>query len=305
MKRLLLFILFPMILLAQYERPGSAGGQFLEIDVNPRAAAMGGAYMSIGKGAETITYNPAFLVYSPRITLSVNHTKWFANINYDFASVAFNLDEIGSFGILCSGLMTGEMQVRTPLQPDGTGETFYSAYYRFGIAYARKLTNHVSFGGTLNYIYGSLYKDFTASAVSADISVLYRTHYHGFSFGMKIEHFGSEMKYINEAYPLPTNFQFGLSAYALEQKNYSILVSAKAKKPNVGKPLGSLGLELKVFRHIFIRGGYQVNSLVQTYSFGLGINWRVLRQRFSVDYSYSDFSLLGAAHRFGLYLALD
>lgn len=300
MKRFFWFILVPYFLWAQYERPGSAGGQFLVIDVSPRAAAMAGAYLSVTNGAEAVYYNPAAIVYIPNLALSATHTQWFAGINSEFVSAVINMDGIGSFGLIFTSLMTDEMQVRTPLQPDGTGETFYSAYYRFGIAYGRKLTNHVSFGGTINYIYGSLYKEFNASAVSADIAVLYVTNFHGFRFGMKIEHFGSEMKYINESYPLPTNFQFGLSMNAWDTEDYAILVSGRAIKPNVGKPLGSIGLELKLLKHIFVRGGYQINSDVQTFSFGAGLQWQVLNQDFTFDYSYSDYSLLGGTHRFGL-----
>ncbi len=48
------------------------------------------------------------------------------------------------------------MKVRTPLQPDGTGETFYAGNYKFGLSYARFLTDRVTFGGTLNFVHMSL-----------------------------------------------------------------------------------------------------------------------------------------------------
>ena len=175
MKRLFIIIIFPIVLLAQYERPGSAGGQFLKIGVNPRASAMAEAYISVTDGAEAVYYNPAAMVYIPNMAFSVSHFKWFANIKYNFISGVINLKELGSFGFIFSGVMTDDMAVRTPLQPDGTGETFYSGYYRFGLAYGRQLTDNVSFGGTLNYIHGNLYQDLGASAVSADISTVVAT----------------------------------------------------------------------------------------------------------------------------------
>ncbi len=305
MKRILFILILPVILFAQYQRPGSVDGEFLVIDINPKAAAMGGAYISVTKNAEAVYYNPASIVYIPNMAISAAHTKWFAGLNMEFASAVLNAQSYGSFGLIFTGLMTDEMQVRTPLQPDGTGETFYAGYYRFGLAYARKLTNHVSFGGSVNYIYGSLYKDFSASAISVDISALYVTGFHGFKFGMMIADFGSRMKYINEAYPLPTNFQFGASINAWKTNDLTLLVSGRAVKPNVGKPVGSLGLELNIMNYVFLRGGYQVNNDVQTISFGAGLSWKILNQKFDFDYSYSDFSLLGAAHRFGLNISID
>ncbi len=303
MKRLILiFLISPALLIAQYERPGSTGGQFLSIGVSPRAAAMGGAFITTATGAEATYYNPAAAAYIENVAVAITHTEWFANINHEFAGVVKNMGRKGSFGLILVGLTTDEMLVRTPLQPDGTGETFYAGDYRIGLMYAREVTDHVSFGGTINYIYSSLYKDFAASAVSADIAVIYITNVHNFRFGMKIENFGSELKFINEAYPLPTNFQFGMSTHALEMGTSNLLLSMRAMKPNDGKPIGSLGLELDLKSLLLLRAGYQLNNEIQTWSSGLGCRWKTAQYTIEIDYSYSNFSLLGGANRIGLNL---
>ncbi len=303
MKRLILLVLiYPALLPAQYERPGSTGGQFLSIGVSPRAAAMGGAFLTTAAGAEASYYNPAAAAYIDNVAVSFTHTQWFANIAHEFAGVVKNMGRTGTFGLLLVGLTTDEMLVRTPLQPDGTGETFYSGNYRMGLMYARQVTDHVSFGGTINYIYSSLYKDFAASAVSADIAVIYITDVRNFRFGMKIEHFGSELKFINEAYPLPTNFQFGMSIHALDTENNVLLLSLRAMKPNDGKPVGSLGAEWSIKNLLFLRSGYQLNNETQTWSAGFGCSWQVAQSTIGIDYSYSNFRLLGGANRFGLSL---
>ena len=196
------------------------------------------------------------------------------------------------------------MDVRTPLQPDGTGETFYATNYRIGISYARYLTDRVSFGGTINYINMSLFSDFTADAVSLDIAVLYVTNFRGFRFGMKIANFGSEAKYVNESYPLPTNFTFGLSMNAIQGNDHKLLTSFSAIKPNDGQPLGQLGVEWNYRNLFFVRAGYRPNHDVATYSFGTGIQFNMHGRKLGFDYSYSDFALLGAAHRFGIGFAL-
>lgn len=290
--------------LAQYERPGSTDAQFLKIDTSPRAAAMGGAYISVVEGAEAAYYNPAALAWVPHTDLAFTHTEWFADIRHDYVAVAYTVnDRIGTFALSTTALYTDEMFVRTPLQPDGTGESFYAGNYRFGLAYSRYLTDKVSIGGSLNYIYMSLYSSFTADAVTADIAVLYRTNFRGFRFGMKIANFGSEIKFVNESYPPPTNFTFGMSINAIQHSTNQVLVSLSAIKPNDGVPLGLFGVEWTLRKLLSLRGGYNLNHEIARFTFGGGIQMPVIGSHIRIDYSYSDFSLLGGAHRVGIGLA--
>jgi len=305
MKYVLPFLLIPVLLMAQYQRPGSTDAQFLKIDVSPRAAAMGGALIADVRGAAAIYYNPAALAHIPNLDMVFTHTSWFAGINHEFAAVAKNFGLLGTIGLSATALYTDEMDVRTPLQPDGTGETFYAGNYRFSLSYARFLTNHVTLGGNFSYINMKLYNDFSASAVAVDIAILYATNFRGFRFGMKIANFGSEVKYVNESYPLPTNFQFGLSMNALQSESYKMLLSFGAVKPNDGQPLGLLGMELNWHEILFLRAGYHLNHEVIRYSMGGGLHWKISSYRLRFDYSYNDYSLLGGTHRFGIGFGFD
>ena len=297
---ILLLLFLPGAVFSQYERPGSSDAQFLKIGVSARASAMGNAYISVVDGAEATFYNAAALARIKGTGVAFNHTSWFAGINHEFVSVAQTFGRAGTFGLSMTALYTDEMKVRTPLQPDGTGESFYASNYRIGLSYARYLTDRVTFGGTINYINLSLYSDFNADAVSIDIAVLYVTNFRGFRFGMKIANFGSEIKFVNESYPLPTNFDFGLSMNAIQAQNHNLLVSFSAVKPNDGQPLGQIGTEWNFQKLFFIRAGYRPNHDVASYSFGSGVQMEFHNYNFRFDYSYSDFSLLGVAHRFGI-----
>jgi hypothetical protein len=299
-KILFAMLLVPVLVFGQYERPGSTDAQFLKIGVSPRAAAMGGAFISITDGAEATYYNPASIARIGNMDFIFTHTEWFAGINHEFAAGVKSFGNLGSFGISVIALYTDEMKVRTPLQPEGTGETFYSGNYKFGLSYSRFLTDHVTFGGTVNLVHMSLYQDFKANAVAVDFGVLYVTDFRGFKFGMKIANFGSEIKFVNESYPLPTNFQFGLSMNAIQMENQNLLVGFSAIKPNDGAPLSQIGLEWGLKQILFIRGGYELNHEISTYSFGGGLHWNVFDYLLKFDYSYSDFSLLGGAHRFSI-----
>ncbi|MFQ6617597.1 MAG: hypothetical protein ACE5QV_02815, partial [Fidelibacterota bacterium] len=103
--------------------------------------------------------------------------------------------------------------------------------------------------------------------------------------------------------PLPTNFTFGLAINAVEAHDQKMSVSFSAVKPNDGQPLGQVGSEWNYRDVLSIRTGYRLNHDVATYSFGGGINMDISGYNLRFDYSYSDWQLLRAAHRFGVSLA--
>jgi hypothetical protein len=301
MKKLLFILsIFHTVLIAQYDRPGSTDAQFLKIGVSSRGTAMGDAYIAIVKNAEAAYYNSAALPWIQGTDIVVNHNQWFAGINHEFISVAHNLNDYGSFAVSFTGLYTDEMKVRTPLQPEGTGETFYAGNYRFALSYGRFLTDRVTFGATFSFITMSLYSGLNASATSVDIATMYASDFRGFRFAMQISHFGSNVQYVNESYPLPTNFTFGIAMNAIDDETHKVLVSLSAIKPNEGQPQASGGLEYNFDNNFFLRCGYRLNHKVATYSFGGGLATNVNGLNVRFDYSYNDYSLLGAAHRFGI-----
>ena len=303
-KFILLTVFLPVLLYGQNDRPGSTSAQFLTISVSPRAASMGEAYISVADGAEATVYNPAALAWVTSTEFAFTHTEWFAGINHEFVAAVHRFGDLGTFGLSMTALYTDEMDVTTPLRPEGTGETFYATNLRVGLSYARHLTGRVTFGATINFIYLSLYTGVDENAISADISAAYVTDFHDFKFAMRIANFGSEIKFINEPYPLPVSFIFGFSMNAIELERNKLLVSVNGIKPNDGSPVAVIGAEWDFNSLIFLRGGYRLNSEVETYSFGTGIQLELSQFQIRFDYSYSDFSSLSGAHRFGLMVRL-
>ncbi|MFA3783302.1 PorV/PorQ family protein [Melioribacteraceae bacterium 4301-Me] len=302
---IIIFIMIPLLTYAQYQRPGSTDAQFLKIGVSPRGTAMGDAYISVVEGAEATYYNAAELPWIKGTDIVFNHNFWFAGINHDFVAATHSFEELGTFGLSVTALYTDEMKVRTPLQPDGTGETFYAGNYRFGLSYARFFTDRVTIGATISYINLSLYKDFKADAVSVDIATMYTSDFRGFKFAMAITNFGSNVKFVNESYPLPTAFTFGASINAIENENQKVILSFSALKPNDGKPLSQVGIEWNFHNQFFARGGYKINYDVATFTFGGGVKFSISNINTRFDYSYSSFGLLGVAHRIGIGINLE
>jgi hypothetical protein len=294
-----------MPLFSQYDRPGSTDAQFLKIGVSARGTALSDAYIAVVHGAEATYYNSAALPWIQGTDIVFTHNKWFAEINHEFFAATHNFGDLGTVGISFTGLYTDEMKVRTPLQPEGTGETFYAGNYRIGLSYARYLTDRVTFGVTMSYIRMSLYGNFNADAASIDIAAMYVSDFRDFRFGMQIANFGSNIQYVNESYPIPTNFTFGLGMNAIDGDDQKVLVTFSAVKPNEGQPLAQAGIEWNFQNMFFVRGGYRFNHPVATYSFGGGVQAEILSgYKFRFDYSYSNYLLLGAAHRVGIGMSL-
>jgi hypothetical protein len=290
---------------AQYQRPGSTDGDFLKIGVSARAAGMGDAFIAAARGPDAMFYNPAALSWiDERTHVMLNHTAWFADINHQFLAVSHRFG-FGTFGASITALYTDEMAVRTPLQPGGTGETFYSHNTRASVGYSRWLTDRVTFGGTVSYINLSLYQDFSRNAFAVDIAASYSADFRDFRFAMMIGNLGSDVQFIDEAYPLPVHFTFGLSMNAVETAGHRVLVSGSAEKPNDGQPLGQVGAEYAFQDVLFLRGGYKFNYDVASFAAGAGLKADLSRYAFRFDYAYSDFASLGVAHRFGIGLGID
>ncbi len=299
-KFIIAVLIFPPILIAQFQRPGSTDAQFLKIGISPRGTAMGDAYISVVEGAEGTFYNSAALAWIKGTDIVFTHNFWFAGINHDYAAAGHSFGDLGTFAASVTALYTDLMKVRTPLQPDGTGETFYAGNYKFGISYSRFFTEQVTVGFTLNYINMTLYKGFSADAFSVDIATMYTSEFRGFKFAMQISNFGSQVSYVNESYPLPTAFTFGASINAVDGEDQKVLVSFAATKPNDGQPLTQAGGEWNYRNTFFARGGYKINYDVASYSFGAGVKLDVGGLDTRVDYSYSKFGLLGVSHRVGI-----
>lgn len=300
-----LFILFFVhsLVFSQYERPGSTVAQFLKIDVSPTAAAMAGAYISLASGAEALHYNPAAIAsMSQKFDLVFNQTNWFAGINHDYSAMAMSMGRIGALGVMLTRLTTDEMKVRTPMQPDGTGETFYAGSYRVGLAYARRMTDRVNFGGTINYIFISLFRDFKQEAATIELSASYDVGVRDMKFAMKIGNFGSSVKFVNEIYEMPTNFSFGLSGSLLSTGTSKVLVSSSIIKPNDGAPIGLGGFEYSFNQMVFLRGGYNFGHSTATWSTGAGVKFKLSGRQISTDFSMNDFSTLGVTTRYGINL---
>ncbi len=310
---------------------GTTVAQFLKIDVSARSVGMGGSFVAVANDASAIYLNPAGLARVNGYQAMFTHTEWIAGTQYDFGAVTLNLTDIGSIGLMVSSFSSGDMEVTTTNEPDGTGELFDVQDLLVGLSYSRNLTDNFSIGFTGKFIYQRLWHS-DASTFALDVGTLFNTPFWGIVLGTSIRNFGAKMKlegrdskfaydpdsrntgnvnvvnaeYELKEYPLPLYFQVGLSKTLELSEQNKLIVAFDAITPNDNFEAVNTGFEYAWNELLFLRAGYK--SLFQDdteegLTGGLGLNLRLEgTMKLQVDYAYADFGRLDNSQRFSLML---
>jgi len=311
---------------------GTTSATFLEIEAGARAIGMGGAFVAVANDASAIYWNPAGMAKLERNEVLLNHTEWLADINYDFASMVIKLDDASAFGVSYTGLNMGDMEIRTILEPEGTGELFSVNDMSFGISYARNLTDRFSIGFNGKYIQQDIYH-MSASAFAVDIGTLFKTRLNGMTIGMSISNFGNKMTlsgkdalvkhdidaniegnndrinaYLNtDSWSLPLTLRLGVAMDLLKTRISRLTVAADAMHPSDNLESMNVGFEYSLKEFLFIRGGYTnlfLEDGEETIAVGGGIHYSIRGfASLHFDYAYSDFGILNNVHRFSIGLS--
>ena len=306
---------------------GTTGAPFLEIEPGARAIGMGGAFVSIADDATSIYWNPAGMTKLAKSEIALNHNEWLAGINYDFASIVIKMNAVSSIGVFYSGVNMADMEVRTIIDPEGTGELFSVSDIALGLSYARNLTDRFSIGFTGKYIQQTIYH-MSANAVAMDIGTLFRTHFNDMTIGMNISNFGNKMNMegkdanikvdidptkegnndrINasldtDSWSLPLLLRVGASMNIFKNQFSRLTLACDAMHPSDNLESLNIGSEFAVKEMLFLRAGY-TNLLLkdgeESLTAGFGINYNLRGfVTFKLDYAFTNFGILENVHRF-------
>jgi hypothetical protein len=290
---------------------GQSTMDFLLVSTSPIASGLGEAYTTLGTGVESIYYNPAGLAETPKtVQISVDYTQWIADINYLSGAVAYNLGNWGSFGFHFLTVNYGTI-IGTRILVDASGNAYGSidtgpvsnvSAYSAGLSYAKAISTKFSMGGTIklvgqnlgvNYFPDGSSKQNNATKLAFDAGVKYKTDFNGFAFAMSIRNFASDIKREIDDEQLPLTFTLGgaisltdFFSKSLSQDN-NVLFAIDFLQSNSYSPRANIGLEYKYMNLLTLRGGYQTNRDVMSWSTGLGINTTISNYDVEVNYSFS------------------
>ena len=198
-----------------------------------------------------------------------------------------------------------------------------------GLYLAIAITDRISTGLGVKYFYERIWH-VEGSNIALDLGILYKTGLKGLQIGGSISNFGPEFalsgrdldrvmdadgrvdRFFNndevpvqlktEKYPLPLLFRFGLSyKLELDQRN-SLTFATDLNHPSHSTESINLGMELKTFNALYLRAGYQSifeRGAVNGLCMGAGFIYRVLgHSTITIDYAWSDWSILDSVNRF-------
>ena len=310
---------------------GTVAASFLEIEVGSRAVGMGGAYVAVVDDATAVYWNPAGLARIHKSEVVLIHTNWLVGTSFDFVAIAFPVGNFGTIGASLTSLSTDEMEVRTVLLPNGTGERFSTTDLSAGLSYGMDLTEKFSIGVNAKYISQKIWH-MGAQGFALDIGTLFKTNLNGMIIGMSISNFGTSMRlqgndiFVNydeapnfggsndripafkqtEKYSLPLILRVGLAMDIVNRESNVVTVALNAAHPNDNTEYINMGVEYTIADVVALRMGYK-NTFLKDSEEGLtaGVGTKLVLAggiAFTVDYAYQDFGRLNNAQLFSLTL---
>jgi len=302
-------------LLSSAEKVGTTSFQFLKLAPDARSAGMGGAYTSVTNSSDAVFWNPAALRLSTGIDFSASYIDYFLDVNISSIAFSIPITSAATLGLQAMVVNYGEIEVTevsylrwnddyTQFNPGLTGELIYPNASVYGVSYARTLTNKFNFGVTARYMTENLIRK-KASTVSFDGGLTYDTGWRSVKMAATVRNFGPEVTFLNESYPIPETFTFGISAFVFspfsslftQSDKHSLLVSYDLTHPRDYDQQHNVGIEYSFLKLFLLRAGYQFNYDEQGICLGSGLRIKKLR----VDYAYDPFgTILDSVHRFSI-----
>ena len=228
---------------------------FLTIAPESRAGAMGDIGVATTPDINSIKYNVAKYPFTESdYGVSISYTPWLrslvSDINLLFLSGYTKVDEKQAISGSLTYFSLGSIQF---LDDAGSFIKDYTPNeFAFKFGYTRLLTNQLSLGISLGYVYSNLTGGYTNSATEAtagnsfatDLGLYYTSEMElsgkkaNYAFGLSITDIGSKMSYSNgiEKNFIPTTLRLG-GAFTLDLDDYnSIMFSAEFSKLLVPTP---------------------------------------------------------------------
>ncbi len=306
---LILLLVFNPKLMAQFNygftfnKAGSAGLQFLKIGVGARETGMGEAVSSTIKDADAVFWNVAGLAYVENIQVNVSYDQWLVESKHSAAVVAFPFNSF-VIGISAISLSIKDFEETTAQQPDGTGRMVSAGDALVGIAIARRFTDKLSIGLQLKYVNEKL-DNYSVGNVLFDIGTIYNTGFHDLHLGFSLQHFGPDMKIVNQVYRTPLLFRLSAGDNVIQTKNFNLLTEVDLIHPTDNNEWVNFGAELKFLNMLALRAGYRFNRDLGNVSFGVGVippSFGFVKVK--VDYSYVPYgNIFGDIQRISLGLS--
>ena len=324
-RTIVLWALLAVSPLLAFEKVGTTSFQFLKVVADARSMSMAGAYTAVVDRSDAVFWNPAALTRTESPDINFSYMNYFLDVKHVSASACIPLGVSGTLGFQFMMADYGKIDVTRvdalgfvngEYNPGLTGETINPYAVVAGVSYAKRLTQKFSFGLTAKLAREDM--DFTSpyaknqknyevahNALMFDAGLLYNTGFRSIRISATVRHFGPDVKYIDQSYPLPQMMNIGVSAnlFANDQALFfhtghqRLLFAFDLVQARDYGQQYNVGMEYSFRNIIFLRGGYRINYDTEGLALGFGLHFKDYR----IDYAFNDFgSFLGHVHRFSI-----
>jgi hypothetical protein len=282
--------------------------EFLKLDMSPRAAALGGSFVSNSDDPNVIFYNPAGLNSLQGLPVSFSYVKHLLDINLASLAVSSNFEEIGRFGAAVQYVNYGTFQGRDEFARE-TG-SFGAGEVAFILGYSNDLDENFNYGVSAKFIYSGI-ENYYSTAIAADVGLQYLIPDQLIVIGFSALNIGSQLQsYISTKEDLPLDIRVGISK-TLEHLPLRVYLSFNSLNDNQDNFLDrfrqfSLGTEFNLSRVLRLRLGYdnakrkdlKIGTTAGLAGFNIGLG--ALISGYNFDYSYSSLGPVGSLNRIGI-----
>ncbi|MFV0267788.1 MAG: PorV/PorQ family protein [Draconibacterium sp.] len=283
-KRFFISILFLTIIVRQ------ASGQavpFLNYMSDPRTAGMGNAGYVLSSAFAAQRNTAAVFQDTLRPTeIAVSYLLWQPqNANNKLVNIG-GYTRFKNFSIAAGARFNNMPAVEKTGDNGNVIGTFSPSEYALELGLGYKISSKVAAGATVRYLGSDLGGTKKASALAADVSLLYSKE--SLSVGLGFSNLGTKTDYGNSKYSLPTRSNTGVAYnYSIAGKHSltGVLDAAYQLSPDNTGLAGGIGAEYAYDKLLFLRTGYHFEDEKIGASYGTagcGVHF----SGFSVDFAY-------------------
>lgn len=282
--------------------------QFLQLDMSPRAASLGGSFVSNNDDPDVIFYNPAGMEFLNNTSVSFSFVKYLLDINFASFSYSTEINNIGRFG---AAIRYANYGTFTGADENGNVTSDYTAGEgAILLGYSNLLDANFSYGASVELIYSTI-AGRSSSGIAMDLGLHYQIPSNLIDIGFSILNAGTQIsEYYTTKENLPVTMAFGVSKKMehMPVKIYLDLHDLYEQDITFVKRLNnfSLGAEFFLSKVITMRLGYDNQNrsdltIGQSAGLaGISLGLGVVIKGYTFNYGYSSLGQIGGLNRIGV-----
>jgi len=274
-----------------WSEAGARGLAFLKVDVDSRAAGMGGAYTALTADASSVYWNPAGLASAHSASFILMHNEWLVDLTQEFGALHFKTGK-HNLGIAFNILSVPDIEIRGNVPTQEPAGKFDSFNASLALSYATTYQKKWQLGVSLKYLMERYYEA-SAKGMALDLGVLHKAFFNeNLDFGATLQNLGQMGKLDAEKTPLPVIFRTGLAWRTPLVKNLQTAVEVQHIFEETTH--FRIGAEYVLKDILMLRGGFISGMENLSITAGLGFKYK----DYHFDYAYVPYQYdLGDSHR--------